>query len=141
VSYNTVRYKIISPNGRVPTRSTEDSAYYDVFSSEDVIIPNLETVMVHTGIKIKPQQGYFIDIRSRSSMGKNGISISNSPGTLDSDYSGELMVLLYNHSGKDYQVCIGHKIAQINIMPVQDIRFVESDVISGVHKGWGSTGK
>jgi dUTP pyrophosphatase len=136
-----VKYQLINVNAKVPQRSSEKSAYYDVCSVEEVIIKPNETVAVHTGLKIQPQDDYFIDIRPRSGMGKNGISISNSPGTLDSDYGGELMILLFNHSGKDYNIQVGHKIAQINIMPVQEIRFKESLYIGGTHVGFGSTGK
>jgi dUTP pyrophosphatase len=135
-----VKYKIINPNAKVPQRSTPESAYYDICSCESVQIDDGSTVAVHTGLKIRPPPGYFIDIRPRSGLGLKGISISNSPGTLDYDYNGELMVILYNHSGHPYNVEIGHKIAQINLMPTQELRFHETEIKGGNHAGFGSTG-
>lgn len=138
----TVRYKIISPYAKVPTKATTSSACYDVTSAEDVDIYVGDTTAVHTGLILQPQYNHYIDVRPRSGMSKVGISIANAPGTIDSDYGNEFMVLLYNHSKKDYHISVGHRICQIGIMPVTDIRFVESvNLIDRHGKGFGSTGK
>ena len=138
----SIRYRIISPHARVPTKGTLLSAAYDIYSSEDVIIYKDDTVPVHTGLILQPQQEYYIHVYPRSGMAKAGISIANAPGIIDADYSNELLVLLHNHSKVDYHVAIGHRIAQIMALPINELRFVESVNLINKHgKGFGSTGQ
>lgn len=138
---NTIRYQVINPNAKVPQKATHDSAMFDLSSCEDVIIYPGDTMPVKTGLKLKPQTGYHIKIYVRSGMAIKGISLGNGTGIIDADYSGEIMVILHNHSQKDYPINIGHRIAQMELCKNEELRFVESQSIGGLHKGFGSTGQ
>jgi len=137
----TVKFQFIkSSNGKLPQRATDLAAFYDIYSGEDCIVPSYEVYPVHTGIKIQPQRGYVVKIYVRSGMAKKGVFLANGTGIIDADYSGELIILLYNSTIEPYHVELGHRIAQMEVCKVEDIRFIESHNIGGEHKGFGSTG-
>ncbi|MFZ3357109.1 MAG: dUTP diphosphatase [Thermoplasmata archaeon] len=138
----TVRYQIIHPLAKVPAKATNGSACLDVSSIEDVEIPDQLTVPVRTGLKMRVQEGYLISILPRSGLAKRGISISNSPGTIDSDFTNEVLILMYNHSGMNYNIRVHDRIAQMMVIPTPYIRFVESSNLgSSMHRGFESTGR
>jgi dUTP pyrophosphatase len=142
---------------RVPFKGTPLRAYYDVCSSENVSLVPEKVFMIHTGIKVQPPEGYFIDIRPRSGLAKEGVTINNAPGTLDCDYGGELIIELIWHSSehqrhpapdndtivshyqRTYEIKKGDRIAQINVMPMYAIEWV-LEKVEGT-PGFGSTGR
>lgn len=140
----TVVYKILKPNAKIPQRSTEGSAYYDIYTNETYTIEPGEVHLYGTGLVMYVNEGYFIDIRPRSGLSSKGICIANSPGTVDSDFRGELKIIIINHSKAPFLISEGDRIAQMSVMPVQILRFRETNVgrfATRQHEGWGSTGR
>ncbi len=130
----------------VPVYSTEGSAGADLFNPlEDIVIKAKQTVMIKTGLSMEIEKGYAIFIYARSGISiKNGIAPANKVGVIDSDYRGEIMVGLYNHSDSDYTVNKGDKIAQMLIAPYIKGEFEVVDKLSDTVRncgGFGSTGK
>lgn len=97
-----------------PIYSSEEAAGADLKSAEDIIIPAGKSVLVKTGVKlvIPPEHVGLIHPRSGLAL-KYGITVLNTPGTIDSDYRGEIGVILYNTSDRDFSVVVGDRIAQI----------------------------
>ena len=110
-----------------------------------VVIKPLERIVVKTGLFISLQKGYEAQIRSRSGLAvKNGISVLNSPGTIDADYRGEICVILVNLSDSDFSISSGDRIAQIVIAKHEKVSWnVVNKLDESVRgdKGFGSTGK
>ena len=98
-------------------------------------------MLVPTGLKFGIPQGYEIQVRPRSGLAfKNGITVLNTPGTIDSDYRGELKVLLINHSQTPFTITHGMRIAQIVIAPVYRAEFVIQEVLETTARGEGGFG-
>ena len=132
----------------LPKRATVGSAGYDLFAclEEPLAIPAGETRMVPTGIAIDvgtPELAAFIFARSGIAV-KHGVAPANCVGVVDSDYRGEVMVGLHNHSSKEYVIQPEERVAQLVLMPVAvpEVQECEelSDTVRGVG-GFGSTGK
>ena len=132
----------------IPQYATEGSAACDLTAC----IERSVTLMPHcmekipTGIAIAPEQNDVVGlVYSRSGMGaKHGITLANSVGVIDSDYRGEIVVALVNHSDKPYILNPGDRIAQLMFVPVFTARFVETDMLQDTERGtggFGSTGK
>lgn len=140
-----VKIEKISPDAIIPTRANSNGvssnrAYYDVYSNEDYNLEAMETHGIHTGIKVQCEPDYFIDIRPRSGLAlHHSVTVANSPGTIDPDYGGELIIILINHGREDYFIHKHDRIAQMNVAPVYDIYWHETKV-DGT-QGLGSTGK
>ena len=129
----------------MPIRGTDGSSGWDLRASEDVTIGARGIVMVRTGVRIQMPWGWEAQVRSRSGMSLNGMTVANSPGTIDNDYTGEICVILHNHLDIDYVVSRGDKIAQMTFQEVPAIDFIrrhgdgptETERGAG---GFGSTG-
>ena len=130
----------------LPKYETKGSAGMDLVAciDEDIIIKQNEINLIKTGIAIALEHGYEAQIRPRSGLAlKNGISVLNTPGTIDSDYRGEICVILINHSANDFVVSRGMRIAQMVISKYQqaNINVVEElDETQRSTGGFGSTG-
>lgn len=100
--------------------------------------------MVPTGLFFEIPQGYEVQVRPRSGLAvKNGVTCLNTPGTIDSDYRGEIKVILINLGQKPFTVKNGDRIAQIVVSPVEQASFCKVDVLSSTERGeggFGSTG-
>jgi dUTP pyrophosphatase len=143
-SNNLVVQIQVEGEGVVPTKATVGSAGYDVRASERILIYAGMAKLVKTGIKVSIPDGYEAQVRSRSGMSlKNNVIVLNAPGTIDSDYRGEVGVILMNVGKNDYQVEAGEKIAQLVFAKVETVDFklatVENDTDRG-EGGFGSTG-
>tara|TARA_R110000782_G_scaffold236352_1_gene322490 strand:- start:74 stop:505 length:432 start_codon:yes stop_codon:yes gene_type:complete len=140
----TVKYIKLHPSAILPTKGTENAAAYDLYAIEDAYIPLGETVMVGTGLAFEIPTGWKGEIYSRSGLASQGIVVANSPGKIDSDYRGEIKVLIRNERTTDLAgIKMGDRIAQFEINPVHSIEFEESDNLdftSRGFKGFGSTG-
>jgi dUTP pyrophosphatase len=139
-----VRIKLLCASALVPQYKTVGSAGCDIHASHDVCIPAKGgTAMVPTGISVEVPEGYECQARPRSGLAKQGIVVFNSPGTVDSDFRGEMMIMLINHSTKDYHVRAQDRIAQLVFAPVVQAKFEVVDELTPTERGaggWGSTG-
>ncbi len=131
----------------LPEYKTIGSAGLDLCSSSDdkIILKPFEAKLIPTNLILEIPEGYEGQIRPRSGLAlKNNITVLNSPGTVDSDYRGEVKILLINFGKDDFEISFGERIAQLVIAKCEKARLVESDLISETDRGeggYGSTGK
>lgn len=144
---NSVEIKCVAKNGAIlPAYKTTGAAGADVcaFLESAVSIEPGKTVMIPTGLFFEIPEGYEIQVRPRSGLAfKNSVTVINTPGTIDSDYRGELNVLLINHGTEKFVVNSGDRIAQIIVAPVTQGIFTVVDSLSDTERGaggFGSTG-
>lgn len=140
--------KIINKsNHPLPKYATLGAAGMDLRAnlSESIILLQGERQLVSTGIQIEIPLGYEAQVRPRSGLAlKHGIGIVNSPGTIDSDYRGEVKVLLINHGQESFEVKDGERIAQLVIAKHETITWEETKELSNSQRGtggYGHTGK
>ncbi len=135
------------PGSTVPAYQTPGAAGADICAclDERVTIGPGERRLVPTGISVEIPEGFEIQVRPRSGLAlKHGITVLNSPGTIDSDYRGEIGIVLYNSGESEFVVETGDRIAQIVCAPVARAAFAASDSLSDTSRGaggYGSTGK
>jgi dUTP pyrophosphatase len=132
-------------SGTLPVYAHPGDAGADLVSTDDVVLAPGERATVGTGLKIALPNGYvgFVVPRSGLAM-KHGLTIVNAPGTVDAGYRGELRVTLLNTDANEpYAIAAGDRIAQLIVMPVSRVRFVEVERLPGSDRGeggFGSTG-
>ena len=140
----TLRFKRIHPDATLPSYAHASDAGMDVRSVEDVTVPAKGRVLVHTGLVMLLPPMFEAQVRPRSGLAlKHGITVLNTPGTIDSGYRGEVGVILANFGDSDFEVKKGDKIAQIVVAPVLQARIEEADEIDETDRGsggFGSTG-
>jgi len=140
-----IKVKKLSKLAEIPAYQTEEAAGFDLHSIDDIVIAPNERKLIATGLAFDIPAGYEIQIRPRSGLAyKHGITVLNTPGTIDSDYRGEIKVLLINHSNEDFEIKVGERIAQAIIKEVIQASFEEVEELSETkrgQKGFGSTGK
>ena len=128
----------------LPAYATSGSAGMDVVSAEDVTIAPGARHAVATGLSVAIPQGFEIQVRPRSGLAfKHGITVPNTPGTIDSDYRGELRVLLINHGSEDFAIARGDRVAQLVLAPVVQAAWSEVEELDATQRGaggFGSTG-
>ena len=141
-----VKFIRLSPEAKIPVYSSPEAAGADLcaLSEKPLVIKPGETAMVHTGIAIEVPQGYAALIFARSGLAsKRGLAPANKVGVVDSDYRGEVMVALHNHSGLEQTVEQGERVAQLVIVPYLRAEFTEAEALSQTQRGeggFGSTG-
>jgi dUTP pyrophosphatase len=134
---------IIAEGAHLPVYASEQAAGADVYAhlTQDVILQPGQSTLVPTGLKFAIPDGFEIQVRPRSGLAfKNGITVLNSPGTIDSDYRGELGVILINHSKQPFTVTPGMRIAQIVIAPVYRATFLVEETLAETVRGAGGFG-
>ena len=143
-----IAVKIINQSTNpLPTYTTEGSAGMDIraFLTESVTLKSLQRTLIPTGLFIELPMGYEAQIRPRSGLAiKQGITCLNTPGTIDSDYRGEIKIILINLSTELQVVHNGDRIAQMVIQAVEQINWQEVNLLSETTRnngGFGSTGK
>ena len=143
-----MKVKIINKsNNNLPFYATKGSAGMDVYSNEELELEPLSTTIVKTGLFVKIPEGYEIQVRPRSGLSaKSSLRIANSPGTIDSDYLGEIGIIIDNTSQTfSYTVKKGERIAQLVLKKVEQIEWEEVEEFSETTErntgGFGSTGK
>lgn len=133
------------PDAQIPKRGTHQAAGYDLTSAEDVVIPAGGRALVHTGLWVAPPKNCHIEIRPRSGLAlKHGITVLNTPGTIDADYRGEIMIILFNTSTEDFEVKTGERVAQAVIMRHENVLWKVVDNLDDTTRGtsgFGSTGR
>ncbi len=143
-----VNFKKLDSNAKVPTYGSAYSAGADLYActnGETVSFQPNETKLIHTGIAMEIPEGYAGLIYARSGIAnKRGLAPSNKVGVIDSDYRGEIMVSLHNHSSEVQQISDFERIAQMVITPFLKVDYNEVDDLSDTERGtggFGSTGK
>ena len=142
-----IKVKKLNENAILPTYGSASAAGADLYNlpGADVVIPAHETVMVHTGLAMEIPEGYAGFLFARSGIAsKRGLAPANKVGVIDSDYRGEFMVALHNHSNVDATIAGGERIAQMCILPVLQAEFLVADELGETVRGeggFGSTGK
>ena len=133
-------------NNTLPKYETELSAGMDVraFIETPINLKPLERRLIKTGLYVQLEKGYEIQVRPRSGLAlKKGITVLNSPGTIDADYRGEIGVILINLSSENFLISSGDRIAQIVISKHEQVEIKEVKIIDQTErgkKGFGSTG-
>ena len=142
-----VLIKKLSPEVDIPLYKTSGASGMDLmaFTKSSIIIKPKSSSIIPTGLSVAFSEKYELQIRPRSGLAaKNNISILNTPGTIDSDYRGEIKVIIYNHGNEDFVIKNKDRVAQIILTPIEKIEFRETaelpDTIRG-EGGFGSTGK
>lgn len=145
---DTLKISVVSHSDLpLPKHETMQAAGVDLRAnlSEAVVIKPMERKLIGTGLHMELPDGYEAQIRPRSGLAyKQGLTVLNSPGTIDADYRGEIKVLLVNLSNEEATINHGDRIAQMIVAPYQRIELSTTDQLSDTHRGsggYGSTGK
>lgn len=140
--------KIINQsNNPLPKYQTSQSAGMDLHAnlSEAIILQPGERKLIPTGLFMELPEGYEAQVRPRSGLAlKHGVTVLNSPGTIDADYRGEIQVLLINHSDLDFEINHGERIAQLVIAKHEQVNWIENESLNNTERGaggYGSSGK
>ena len=142
-----VLIKRLSPEVNLPSYKTSGASGMDLmaFIKSSITIKPKTSCLIPTGLSMAFSQDYEIQIRPRSGLAaKNNISVLNTPGTIDSDYRGEIKVIIYNHGDKDFVINNNDRIAQMILTPVIKMELQEIDELPETMRGeggFGSTGK
>ena len=133
----------------IPKYQTNQAAGMDIYSAnpekEEIRIPPSEYKLIPTGISIGLPEGYEAQIRPRSGLAaKHGITVLNTPGTIDSDYRGEIKIILFNHGKEEFIINNNDRVAQMILMPIIKAELEEVEDLPKTFRGsggFGSTGK
>ena len=142
-----VLIKKLDPNVKLPEYKSDGASGMDLlaFIKETINIKPKTSSLIPTGLSVAFSKNYEIQIRPRSGLAaKKNISVLNTPGTIDSDYRGEIKIIIYNHGNTDFVINNGDRIAQMILSPVLKIEFEETNDLPETIRGeggFGSTGK
>lgn len=136
-----VLFKRLRPDAELPAYARPGDAGMDLRSVEDAVVPRGGRALVKTGLAMQLPFGYEAQVRPRSGLAlKHGVTVLNTPGTIDSGYRGEVGVILANFGDADFPVAKGDRIAQLVIAPVTQAEVEESEVIDATDRGTGGFG-
>ena len=142
-----VLIKKLDPKAALPSYKTKGASGMDLmaFVKEKIVIKPQTSALIPTGLSVAFSEDYEIQIRPRSGLAaKNNISVLNTPGTIDSDYRGELKIIIFNHSKHDFVVNSKDRIAQMVLTPIAKMELEEANELPKTLRGeggFGSTGK
>ena len=142
-----VLIKKLSTEVKLPTYKTPGSSGMDLmaFIKSDITIKPKSSCLIPTGLSLAFSEDYEVQIRPRSGLAaKNNISVLNTPSTIDSDYRGEIKIIIYNHGNENFIVKNNDRIAQMILTPVIKMKLQEADELPSTVRGeggFGSTGK
>lgn len=135
---------VVEVGASVPEYATDGAAGLDIRANVDVALKPMERLLVQTGLRIAVPEGFEAQIRPRSGLAnKHGVTVLNSPGTIDSDYRGEIGVILINLGTDVFEIRKGDRIAQMVIAPVARVAITLCDELPKTGRGeggFGSTG-
>jgi len=135
------KFKKLTPTAKLPTRATPHSAGYDVYADGPLTLQPGQYGLVSTGLAMALPEATEVQIRPRSGLAaKYGVTVLNSPGTIDEDYRGEVKVILINHGTGVFHVQPGDRIAQMVLGFVVDACLQEVDVLPDTKRGTGGFG-
>ena len=135
------------PAARMPTKGSAYAAGWDLYCLEDTVVNFRSSMKLRTGLRVAIPEGFEGQVRARSSLGSKGLILPHSIGTIDSDYRGELFILMtWIGEGDSYKVKSGERIAQLVIAPIPDVQFSEVEIedlgeTERGEGGFGSTGR
>ncbi len=139
-----IKIQKINKDAVIPHYVHKGDAGMDLYSVEDVVLRAGERLLIGTGLKFEIPMGFELQVRPKSGLAANfGVTVLNTPGTVDCGYRGEVKVILYNSSKDDYQVKKGEKIAQAVIARYEEVDIEEVEELSETSRGeggFGSTG-
>lgn len=127
----------------LPVYATEKSAGMDLRANinEPIVLHPMERRLINTGLHIALPHGFEAQVRPRSGLAlKHGVTVLNSPGTIDADYRGEIMVLLINLSQQDFVIRDGERIAQLVVARYEGVQWVEVECLDETERGTGGYG-
>ncbi|MBN1333474.1 MAG: dUTP diphosphatase [Synergistales bacterium] len=125
----------------LPSYETRQSAGVDLKAAEQILLQPGKYALVSTGLSIELPQGYEAQIRPRSGLAlRKGITVLNSPGTIDADYRGEIKVILINLGPEPFEIYPGDRIAQMIVSPVVQLQWLETDLLNETSRGQGGFG-
>jgi dUTP pyrophosphatase len=140
-----IRVKRLSPDAKIPKAARAGDVAFDLYSTIEYELRPGERCAVPTGIAMEIPPGYEGQVRPRSGLAlKEGITVLNTPGTIDSGYRGEVHTIMMNHGGESFKITKGMRISQLAIRPVPDVEFIEVEELSDTERGedgFGSTGR
>lgn len=140
----TVKIKKLTPDAHTPQYAHFGDSGADLLATETAVLKPLERTAVGTGLSAEVPQGFELQVRPKSGLAiKSGLTVLNTPGTIDFGYRGEIKVILINLSNEEYTVEKGQKVAQLVVCPVAYAEFKEVDELSDTSRGeggFGSTG-
>ncbi|AFA48226.1 dUTP diphosphatase [Acetobacterium woodii] len=140
-----LKIKKLSDEAVVPKYAHKGDAGMDLFSVEELLLKSGDSELIKTGISIELPENTEAQVRPRSGLAlKHGITVLNTPGTIDYEYRGEIGVILINHGKDDYQIQKGDRIAQLVVKPVLVVEIQEVTELSETtrsNSGFGSSGK
>jgi len=135
-----IKIKKLDKDAVIPKYKTAESAGMDLSSTEDQTIKPMEIKLVPTGLSIELEKGYEAQVRPRSGLALKGITVANSPGTIDSDYRGEVKIILMNLGKEEFKIAKGDRVAQLIIAKVEQATIEESKELNSTERGQGGFG-
>lgn len=140
-------YQKLQPDVKTPSYNYGGDSGFDLYSTEEITIPPFGRALVPTGLAFDIQDGYEIQVRSKSGLAINqGLMVLNSPGTVDNSYQGEVKVIIFNTNQTSFTITKGMKVAQAVLCPVVNGKWVKLNEINEMpdkdrgDRGFGSTG-
>lgn len=133
----------LKEGAKLPTYGSEEAAGSDVYAyiTEEIVIPSGESRLIPTGLYMAIPKGFEIQVRPRSGLAlKHGVTVLNTPGTVDSDYRGEIGVILINHGKDSFVVTPQMRIAQFIFAPVYRACYKEEEILNATKRGSGGFG-
>ena len=143
----TLKFTKINEDAVTPKYNYDSDSGFDLHSTEDIVVDGLGRALVSTGLRFDIPMGHEIQVRPKSGLAlKEGLTVLNTPGTVDAGYDGEVKVIIYNTNSQSYQIKKGQKIAQAVLCPVLNGKFVTLHEVIELNEkergsnGFGSTG-
>ncbi|MHA1214151.1 MAG: dUTP diphosphatase [Candidatus Hodarchaeales archaeon] len=136
-----IKIKKLNREARIPTKHNENDAGFDLYSIDNTVLEPNKTKIIHTGISMEIEQGFYGLIKSRSSLALKGIFTTG--GVIDAGYRGEIMVILNNFSSTEYVIANGDRVAQIIFQKVYRCSMIENEELDSTNDrggGFGSSG-
>jgi len=136
-----VKIKKLTQDTKIPFRQTEGSSGYDLYSNEEVEISKGGIALVSTGVSMEIPIGYEAQVRPRSGLAvKKGITVLNTPGTIDADYRGEVKVILINLGKEKVKLNKHERVAQLVFQKIETIKFTLEEELNNTERGTGGFG-
>ena len=136
-----VKVKKLSADARIPKVEHDGDAGFDLYSNENTILKPMERKLIGTGISMAFEKGFEAQVRPKSGLAmKHGITMLNTPGTIDSGYRGEVKVIVINLGDEDYKVEKGKKICQVVFNKIEEPEIVEAEELEKSSRGQGGFG-
>lgn len=140
----TIKINKLHQEAIIPQYQTQGAAGFDLHAIDSYVIKPRESALIKTGLAIELEEGFELQVRSRSGLAlKHNIAVLNAPGTIDSDYRGEVMVILFNHSNSDFIIKKGDRIAQGVVAKYERVDFEVCTELTQTQRGssgFGSSG-